>query len=251
MIMKNAKAFLYGFVASTLVLFFTGNASAEWKFQNSNVRHSGQAENWSCGPTTISMWASAIWRARGQGYSYVSGNRGVLVPLNSMNISPRDIATQCCGTDGTTIPEFIKGIYHWTPASPPYIFSEWAYDNDKAAVKSIMWTIARFGEPVAVAGGNGMHYVLVRGGRSDYNPHTYWSSANPIRGVYVNDSTENSPIYGSPVSKMYKDREYTPSKLMEYWTRIGGIFDKKYRSIERYGTSNGKTYNDYSWFSNF
>ena len=234
-------------------VLFASSVNAEWKFQNANVRHSGQSESWICGPTTISMWASAIWRVRTNSISYSSPQK--TIDLRKQNIPPMDIADSCCrggnNGDATNIPEFMRGIYDWTPSNPAYIFSEWTYSNDKAAIKGVMWTVARFGEPVAVAGGNGSHYLLVRGGRSEYNPFDYYSSKNPIRGVYVNDATEDSPKYSRPVSGMYKDREYPPATLMGYWTKIGAQWDKKHRSIERYGTSNGKTYSNNDRFENY
>jgi hypothetical protein len=244
-------------------------ANAEWKFQNSNVRHEGQPESWACSPTTISMWISSIHRTRGNLYSYtvVPERNPRTVNLSRGNVPPLDIANQCCrggkNGDATDIAEFIKGMYDWTPSNPPYVYAEWAYSNEKTAVKGIMWTIARYGEPVAIAGGNGMHYLLIRGGRADYNPFTYYSENNHIRGVYVNDATENSPVPNykeGPVSRMYKDKEYNPAELMKYWTPIGnpGILgigrDKKYRSIERYGTTakeNGKRYDNNDFFKDF
>lgn len=219
-------------VISLFLVEVVKEAYAEWTFYNSNVVHKSQMETWSCGPTTIAMWAGSIRR---------------------QDLAPVPIADRCCGRDGTIIPEFLQGMYNETPYG--YVFSEWEYKDQEAAVKGIMWSIARFGEPVAVAGGNGTHYIVVRGGRADSNPYSNYGESNHIRGVYVNDATEGSPHYGPPVSGMYRHLEYAPSALMNYWTRIGGIFDKKYRSIERgcyacWGQQ-GQTYENNDQFTNY
>ncbi|HEX8736763.1 MAG TPA: hypothetical protein VF721_15635 [Pyrinomonadaceae bacterium] len=229
--MKITKTIISSIVL-TLLLGLSYQIKAEWRFINSNVAHQSQKENWSCGPTTIAMWAGSIRRA---------------------SLNPLTIADNCCGRDGTTIPEFMKGMFNNTPYG--YVFSEWEYSDPEAAVKGVMWSVARFGEPVAVAGGSGTHYILIRGGRADYNPYTNYNENNHIRGVYVNDSTEGSPHYSAPVSGMYRGQEYPPEKLMRYWTKIGYPWDKKHRSIER-GTykawdKQGKTYENNNVFTNF
>ncbi|MGZ5444913.1 MAG: hypothetical protein ACXW5J_24950 [Thermoanaerobaculia bacterium] len=201
-----------------------------WTFYNSNVKHIGQPEKWACGPTTIAMWAGSTKKA---------------------TLDPYKIADQCCGRNGTNIPEFMKGMISWTPKG--YYFAEWEYKDREAAVKGIMYTIAQYGEPVAIAGGDGTHYLVVRGGRSEKNPYSSYGAKNAIQGVYVNDATEASKHYKGPVSGMYKNTEYNPSKLMAYWTKIGSLWDKKYRSIERECCSSrqGKTYDDNSEFTNY
>jgi len=162
-------------------------------------------------------------------------------------------ADVCNAEDGTTIPEFLTGIYEFTPYG--YVFSEWEYVDPQAAVKGAMWTISRFDQPVAVAGGSGTHYLLIRGGSADSDPYTYYSESNHINIVYVNDSTENSPYYGSPVSGMYKNDAHSPETLMTYWVKIGGIFDQKYRSMERscYAcwSHQGATFNNNDSFSDY
>lgn len=208
----KVKYFLFSLSVFCVLCFFSlfpNTAQAEWKF-NPSVGHVSQPENWICGPSTIAMWAGFI---------------------RKQSLDPYAIADSCCGSDGTNIPEFLDGMFDSTPYG--YVFSEWEYKDKEAAVKAIMWEIARFSQPVSIAGGNGTHYVLVRGGRADSNPYQSYSENNHIRGVWVNDSTEGSPYYAAPVSGMYKDKEYAPSTLMNYWKPIGAWYDKKYRSMER------------------
>jgi hypothetical protein len=215
------------------------SAQAQWNYQNPWVPHTGQPTKWSCGPTNIAMWAGAI---------------------RHQCLDLYQIADQCCGTDGTNIPEFMKGMYYWTPYG--YVFSEWAYTDKEAAVKGIMWSVARFNEPAVFPGGNGYwgfgagsHYILIRGGRADYNPYSQYGENNHIRGIYVNDSTESSPVYSAPVSGMYRSQEQMPSTVTNYWPQIGASGDKKYRSIERncYGCwqSQGATYYNRDSFINY
>jgi hypothetical protein len=217
-------------------------AQSQWRFQDPNVVHRPQPTDWSCGPTNIAMWAGAIRR-------------------QSLDIY--QITNQCCGTNGTTIPEFMNGMFNWTPYG--YVFSEWAYTDKEAAIKGIMWSVARFNQPAVFPGGNGIfgfgagsHYILVRGGRADYNPYQQYGENNHIRGIYINDSTENSPVpkyrYG-PVSGMYRSQEQMPSTVANYWPMIGASGDKKYRSIERNcyqcWQSQGATYYNRDSFTNF
>lgn len=202
-----------------------------WSF-NPSVTHRAQPETWACGPSTIAMWA---------GY------------INSATYDIYAIGAYCDSEDGTTIPEFMDGMYEYTPYG--YVFSEWEYSDKQAAVKGIMWSISRFSQPVAVVGGNGTHYLLVRGGTADSDPYTTYSESNHINSVYVNDSTELSVHYAGPVSGMYKHIAYDPEDLMVYWTKTGSIFDKKYRSIERgcYAcwSDQGATFNNNDNFSDY
>lgn len=197
-----------------------------------DIEHIGQPENWICGPTVIAMWAGFV------------GN---------ISYDPYDIADSCCGENGTTVPEFMDGIYNYTPYG--YVFSEWEYSDKQAAVKGIMWTIARYDEPVGIIVEDGGHWILVRGGIADQDPYTYYSESNHISKVYVNDPTEDSPYYSSPITGMYKGEPYDPEILMDTWTKIGAIFDKKYRSVERscYAcwSDQGATFNNNDNFSDY
>ena len=81
---------------------------------------------------------------------------------NSNVVHKSQPETWICGP--TTIAMWAGSITRRDLNPYGYVFSEWEYVDKEAAVKGIMWSIARFGEPVTVAGGNGSHYLLVRGG---------------------------------------------------------------------------------------
>ena len=195
----------------------------QWNFALP-VQHVAQPENWLCGPSTVAMWAGHI---------------------GQKSIDPRSLASRYGIQNRTTLDEFMTMMFNETPYG--YVFASWGYDNKYAAVKSIMWTIARFNEPVALVGGDkfplinwlgygsGTHYLLVRGGRAERNPYQDYSDRNHILGVWVDDSTESAPGYQRPVSGMWRNVEYHPATLMDYWLRTGPWEwgEKKYRSIER------------------
>jgi hypothetical protein len=199
---------------------------------NLSVVHVSQPEKWLCGPSTVAMWTGFINHASYDPYS-MAQKMGV-------------------GQDGASLPTFLQGMFDQTPYG--YVYSSVGYSDDHAAVKGIMWTIARFNEPVSVVGGNfhlgdfinfgeplgwatGLHYLLVRGGRADKDPYAYYGDSNHITGVFVNDATENSPKYSAPVSGMRKDVEYPPARLMQYWGVTGAAWyqwwEKRHTSIER------------------
>lgn len=221
-----------------LILMLAIPAFSQWSLQLS-VPHRSQQENWSCGPNTIAMWAGYIRR-------------------QSMSIYP--IADKYCGRDGTTIPEFMNAMFRST--SYGYVFSEWAYENKYTAIKGVMYSIARFSEPVAIAGNGGGHYYLIVGGGATKNPYTYYGTRSNIQYLYVHDSRENSPLYDTWSTRPFlsypilrKGQRYTPAQVMANWTKIGAWGDKKYRSVERnthaaWG-SQGATYYNRDNFSSY
>lgn len=186
------------------------------------VQHRSQQEDWSCGPNTIAMWAGYVTRA---------------------SIDTKQIVRKYTGNDGTTIPEFMAAMFPLTPHG--YVFTEWEYKNKYTAIKGIMQGVARFNEPVAIAGNGGNHYYLVVGGVATKNPYQHYGKNSSIKYLYLHDSREGSPLYTNPkrLSKYWlsiqanpifkKGTRYTPNEVLKSWTKIGSLFDKKWRSIER------------------
>lgn len=223
----------------------TETFAQQWQVQLP-VQHRSQQENWSCGPNTIAMWAGYIKKA-----SFVTNT----------------IADKYTGRDGTDLKEFEDAMFALTPYG--YVFSDWAYTNKYTAIKGIMYSLARFNEPVAISGNNGKHYYLVVGGVASRNPYTNYGTQSNIQYLYLYDSRENSPIYTNPsllqgewkswLSVNYwpvfkKGQRYTPDQVMLNWTQIGAIGDKKWRSIERnsyaaWGSQRATYYNRASFFS--
>lgn len=235
-----------GLLTVMLLLSATARTFGQWQVQLP-VQHRSQQENWSCGPYTIAMWAGYIKKA---------------------SIDTNQIASKYTGTGtGTTIPEFTNAMYQLTPYG--YVFSEWAYANKYTAIKGIMYSLARFNEPVAISGNNGGHYYLVVGGVASRNPYTNYGTQSNIQYLYLYDSRENSPIYTNPsllqgewgawLSVHYwpifkKGQRYTPDQVMLNWTQIGASGDKKWRSIERnsyaaWGSQGATYYNKATFFS--
>jgi hypothetical protein len=209
------------------------------------VQHRSQQEDWSCGPNTIAMWA---------GY------------IRKTSYDTSQIAKKYTGVkSGTTIPEFMSTMYSLTPWG--YVFTEWEYNNKYTAIKGIMYGIARFNEPVAIAGNDGNHYYLVVGGVASRDPYKDYGTASVIKYLYLHDSREGSPLYTKPkrFSKYWtsiqlnpifkKGTRYTPNEVLRSWTKIGSVFDKKWRSIERNTTGvwklQGATSENKTKFSRF
>lgn len=209
------------------------------------VQHRSQQEDWSCGPNTIAMWA---------GY------------VNKASIDTNQIAKKYTGVkDGTNIEEFMTAMYSLTPFG--YVFSEWEYKDKYAAIKGIMYGVARFKEPVAIAGNGGNHYYLIVGGVASKDPYKYYGKNSSIKYLYLHDSREGSPLYTNPkrLSKYWvsiqanpifkRGTRYTPNEVLRSWTKIGSIFDKKYRSVERNTfmawNLQGKTQENNQTFSKF
>jgi hypothetical protein len=233
---------LTAFLSVLLLLAFTSSAFAQqWEVQLS-VRQRAQQENWSCGPNTIAMWA---------GY------------LKNASYDTNSIADKYTGGrgDGTSVPEFVDAMYQLTK---PYKYAEWEYSWDTAAIKGVMYTIARFNQPVAISGNYGGHYYLVVGGVASKNPFVYYGKDSSIKYVYLLDSRENSPLYTNPKvgSSAWgsittwpifkKGQRYTPAQVMANWTRVPW-FNLKYRSIERVPDSKpqGGTYRNGDFFLSY
>jgi hypothetical protein len=216
-------------IVSVLILTLSGTTLA-WHFYNSNVEHLSQEETNTCGPTTMAMWLNAIYRGKGWNF----------------RISPStlDQYRTSDGNSGTSLPEFRQGMYDWTPAD--YFFADWIYGSKYTAMKAAMWTIARYGEPMAVSGGPpenfGIHYVLIRGGEATGNPYWDFGENCHITGVYVNDATEGSRHYSVVVSGLQKWKKHSPEDVMNYWTprqnswwrqTYEGIPAQTWHSVER------------------
>lgn len=239
--MTRVKKVLTAIFVLVTILGTTGFAK-DWTFK-AKVNHRAQQEDWSCGPNTISMWAG-----------YISGSK----------IDPNTIAKKYTGVNnGTTITEFMSAMYYLTPTA--YTFSEWEYDNKYTAIKGIMYGVARFNEPIAIAGNDGNHYYLVVGGVATKDPYTYYGTKSSIKYLYLHDSREDSPLYTNPkvLSKYWasihtyplfkKGTLYTPSEVLRNWTKIGSLFDKKWRSIERNTPkkTQGVTYENNNSYSSY
>jgi hypothetical protein len=238
-----------GFAAFlTVLLLLSATARTfgqQWQVQLP-VEHRSQQESWSCGPNNIAMWAGYIKKA-----SFVTNT----------------IADKYTGRDGTDLKEFEKAMYALTPYG--YVFSDWAYTSKYTAIKGVMYSLARFNEPVVISGNNGKHYYLVVGGVASRNPYTNYGTQSNIQYLYLYDSRENSPIYTNPsllqgewrawLSVNYwpvfkKGQRYTPDQVMMNWTRIGASGDEKWRSIERntyaaWGSQGATYYNRATFFS--
>ncbi len=198
--------------------------------------HYAQEQSWSCGVNVARMWCKFI--------------------SPSKNYSESNM-TPYTGTDGTTIPELIQAVYINTPAG--YYFAEWEYANKYEAVKGVVWTLEKLDQPVAIAGqvydGNpGMHYYLVRGYKGTHGSNLDGYTGYPnfkVEGVYVEDTVYGSSYYSTGDHYQSVGQYAVPSSTLitsaslttHYWTPIGGVFDKKYRSVERVSSSSnqGKT----------
>lgn len=205
------KRFLFFLVVILVMQVSAASAGVGWSY-NPTVSHVPQPNDHTCGTATMAMWIGYIYK---------------------MSIDVDDVAATYYSDDGTKPEELLQVMFDWTPYG--YVFSQWEYSDPQAAVKGLMWSIARFNQPVAIVGlesGPG-HYILVRGGSASYNPYTNYSESNHIWGVYVNDPTEGSPAYSYPVSKMFRKQPYAPKVLMDFWKKRGAYGDKKYRSFER------------------
>jgi hypothetical protein len=193
--------------------------------------HYAQEESWSCGVSVARMWCKFI------------------SPANTYTVASM---TPYTGQDGTNIPELINAVYNKTPAG--YYFAEWEYYNNYEAVKGIVWTLEKLDQPVAIAGktklgGAGGHYYLVRGykgthvsGKDGYAGYPNFA----VQGIYVEDSVYLSTYYGTGLPYTTVGQyALSPNTLITsesltatYWTKTGGIGDKKYRSVERVSDGN-------------
>lgn len=240
--MLTRRNSLTAFLSVLLLLAFTSNASAQqWEVQLP-VRHRAQQENWSCGPNTIAMWA---------GY------------LKNASYNTNSIADNYTGGrgDGTSIPEFANAMHQLTK---PYKYAEWEYSWPQAAIKGVMYTVARYNQPVAISGNNGGHYYLVVGGVASKNPFVYYGKDSSIKYLYLLDSRENSPLYTNPKAfssawwsiSSYpifkKGQRYTPEAVMLRWTRVP-LWNPKFRAVERVPDSRtqGATYRNGDYFLSY
>lgn len=199
--------------AAILMLLLSITSFSQWSLQLP-VQHRSQQEYWSCGVNTIAMWS---------GY------------INKSSMNVYSIADRYAGRDGTSIPEFMNAMYQTTPYG--YVFSEWGYENKYTAIKGVMYSVARFKEPAAIAGNNGQHWYLIVGGGANRDPYTYYGTRSSIQYLYVYDSRERSPLYDNGQGERYykilrKGQRYSPDEVINNWTRIPW-YDLKYRSIER------------------
>ena len=226
---------------STLLVLANPALAKDWEVKLS-VKHRSQQENWSCGPNTIAMWAGI---------------------LKNASIDTMSIADKYTGGrgDGTNIPEFTNAMYQ---LSKPKIFAEWTYLSRFTAIKGVMYTIARFNEPVAISGNDGGHYYLIVGGVATQNPFVYYGKESKIKYVYLLDSRENSPLYTNPkkFSSAWwsvftypifkKGQRYSPNEVMSRWTPIPW-YNAKWRSVERVPNTKkqGATYNNKDFFFSY
>jgi hypothetical protein len=220
------------FYLAFICFFAVGLAYGQWELRLS-VPHRSQQEDWSCGPNTIAMWAGYVGRR---------------------SINTYSIADQYTGRDGTSIPEFLNAMDGLTDS--PYAFNEWAYSNKYAAIKGVMYSVARYNEPVAFAGNLGQHYYLIVGGGANRNPYTNYGMQSSIQYLYIHDSRQYSPLYDRGQNNIYpilrKGQQYSPDQVMGNWQKIPLIFDRKWRSVERgnRGTQ-GNTYNNTTVFFSY
>jgi hypothetical protein len=189
-------------------------ALAQFNFQ-SVVGQIGQPNHYTCGPTTVAMWANALRRC-----SCVTPTSA----LGWMN------ANGCVvnANDGTNIPEFIRGISGLGPSG--YSYAEFAYTCQTGLVKSIAAKVAQYQEPLAVSGIYGQHWFLVRGVTATANPNPSTSSSR-ISGFYLNDSKFQSPAYSSYYFS--PNAVYAPSTFLSNVQAIGSLLDRRYRTVER------------------
>ena len=227
------------FIIASIFFAAASNTSVQaqqWEVKLS-VPHRAQQENWSCGPNTIAMWA---------GY------------LKNSSVNTMQIADKYTGRDGTNIPEFASAMHQLTK---PNIYAEWTYNWKYTAIKGVMYTVARFNQPVAIAGNDGGHYYLITGGIASKNPFVYYGKDSKIKYLYMLDSRENSPIYTNPkrLSSSWwsivlypilkKGHRYTPEEVIRNWTPIPW-YNPKWRSVERVPNTKkqGGSYNNSDYF---